>query len=261
MERSDRFLPALAVLATLAACLPVGAAEAAPATTSSAPATPGKMVTLQGIRSATVAPGGVGFASLAFSSKRGGPKGFINDTDGSAVVGFGLGDAAQGVGIQISANITSLSDNFGDSGHFSVKFARKLPGEAPTYLALSFDRLSGWGDARNTKPATSLSLTTFRKVDIAGQSYPVMLTIGAGNRVRNFSQDSGIFVGAGIGLTPNFGASLAYAGDQVALGSAFKVAGLKNMVFSATLDDAFNQQSAQRVTVSATVVFSNLFGG
>lgn len=220
-----------------------------------------RLVTLQGIRAATVAPSGLGFAALALSSRRSGPGGYIQDADGSSVVGFGLGDANKGVGLQVMANITSLKSSFGDSGHLSIKASRRMTAQTPTFVGLSMDRLAGWGDAKGVKPAVSVQLTWFPQTEIAGQTYPLMMTIGAGSHLAHNGRDPAVFFGAGIGLSANFGASLAWTGDTVTLGSAFRVDGLRNVTFAANLDDAFDQNDSRRVGLSATWLIDGLFGG
>ena len=102
-----------------------GAAIVVLATASAGLAEGNKLVTLQGIRSATVAPSGLVFGSLGLTSRRDSLGDFFDEGDGSIVLGFGLGDATKTVGVQVSASITSLTDSFGDSGSLSIKAARR----------------------------------------------------------------------------------------------------------------------------------------
>lgn len=220
-----------------------------------------RLVTLQGIRSATVAPAGLAFASLGLTSRRDALGDFFDEADGSIVLGFGLGDATETVGVQISASITSLTDSFGDSGSLSIKASRQINGlEVPTFVGLSFDRLAGWGDGKLIDESTTLSVTMFPTTQIAGQTYPLMITAGYGNAVLDHHREPGAFVGAGIGITENFGASLAWTGESVTLGTAFKFDALENLRFSASLEDAFDQVGGQRLTLSATYYFDTDFG-
>lgn len=220
-----------------------------------------RLVTLQGIRSATVAPAGLAFASLGLTSRRDSLGDFFDEADGSIVLGFGLGDASETVGVQVSASITSLTDSFGDSGSLSIKASRRINGlEVPTFVGLSFDRLAGWGDGKLIDESATFSVTMFPTAQIAGQTYPLMITAGYGNAVLERLREPGAFVGAGIGITENFGASLAWTGESVTLGTAFKFDALENMRFSASLEDAFDQVGGQRVTVSATYYFDTNFG-
>lgn len=220
-----------------------------------------KLVTLQGIRAATVAPGGLAFAAIAFSSRRASPTGYLQDADGSAVTGFGIGNANDGFGLQVTANITSLQTSFADSGHLSLKASHRMAAQIPVYVGLSIDRLAGWGDARGILASASLQLTWFPQAKIGQGRFPLMLTLGAGSHLRHQGRDPAVFFGAGIGLTPHFGTSLAWTGETVTLGTAFRFDGLRNMTFAANLDDVFDQNNSRRVGVSATWLIDGLFGG
>ena len=178
------------------------------------------------------------------------------------MLGFGLGNARDTVGVQVAANITSLTDAFGDSGNLSVKFSRQVStAEVPVFVGLSFDRLAPWGDGRLADPSTTFAVTAFPMASLGGRSYPMMVTVGYGTHIEDRRRQPGVFVGAGMGLTENFGASIAWTGESVTVGSAFKFDGLDNFRFSASIDDALNQVDGQRLTVSATYIFDNLFGG
>ena len=241
--------------------VPVGALVFLLATTSAGLAEGNRLVTLQGIKSATVAPSGLAFGSLGLTSRRDSLGDFFDEADGSIVLGFGLGDASKTVGVQVSASITSL-DSFGDSGSLSVKAARQINGlETPTFVAVSLDRLAGWGDGTLIDPSATLIVTMFPTANIGGQSYPLMLTAGYGTSVLDHHREPGAYVGAGMGITENFGASLAWTGESVTIGTAFKFDALDNMRFSASLEDAFDQVGGQRVTLSATYYFDTKFGG
>ncbi|SDI39452.1 hypothetical protein [Aliiruegeria lutimaris] len=93
-----------------------------------------KNMTLLGIPAATVAPDGLVFASLAWTDRR---NGFGNNPDGSGAFGFGIGVGDDLFDLQFAAHITSLQDDFGDSGFLSVRASKRLDqGGIPTYLGL-----------------------------------------------------------------------------------------------------------------------------
>lgn len=234
-----------------------------PAAAQSATAAPGKLVSIQGIRSATVAPQGLGFGALAVTSRSQGEgdEDFVDDPDGSLSFGFGVGDASETVGLQFSANLTSLSEGVGDSGSLSIKASREVSGLAvPTYVGLSVDRIAGWGEVEGYDPSTALAVTLFPQADFGGERYPLMVTAGLGSHVRNDQADPGVFLGAGIGLTPNFGTSLAWTGETVTLGSVFRIDGLDSARFGASIDDLLDQEDRRRVVLTATFFVEDLFG-
>jgi len=234
----------------------VGAAPgAAVAQTSGAPA---NYVTLLGIPSATVAPGGTAFGALSLANKRiaPGPR-----SDGSLAFGLGLGSAEDSVGVQMTAHITSLTDSFGDSGYFEIKASRRIAdGNAPTYLSFALSG-AGYGDAKTRETAATVALTSFRQVRFSdgGDLYPVMFTLGAGTNRRNNESDAGIFGGVGIGVTPNMGLSAAWSGEYVNLGAAFRFDGFENFSVSAAVYDAFDQKDSRRIGVSFVYVLQDLF--
>lgn len=220
-----------------------------------------KHLALTGISSATVAPHGLGFVGLSYTSKRA----IVNSGgDGSAVVGFGVGDANKNIGLQFSANITSLSDDFGDSGYFSIKASRQIgKQDNPTYASLSLGQLGNWGDANGLDETATVAVTHFTQWTLGArqEQYPIMMTIGAGTNLRNFNSDPGVFAGIGIGLTEYVATSIAWTGETVSIGGGFKLEGADDLFLAVSIDDAFNQEDSQRLTVSVGYQFKNLFGG
>lgn len=219
----------------------------------------GKLVTLQGIRSATVAPAGLGFAAFALSGRT------DDDPDdglaSSLSLGTGFGDARGGVGVQVTASFGAPLDGLGESGSLGLKFAHRFAGSGrPTFLALSFDRLAGWGDRADLDPTTTVALTTFPRLALGADSYPLMVTLGAGSHIRDDGTEPGLYAGAGIGLTRNFGASLAWTGEDVTVGAVAKVPGLDNWRFTASVLDALDQEDGRRLSITATFVVQDLFG-
>ena len=220
-----------------------------------------KNVTLLGIPSATVAPTGLAFAALTGTTKR---DGVVDEVDGSLALGFGLGSAEDGVGVQVALFNTSLTDNFGDSGYLQVKFSRRIAaGTMPTYVGVSLGQLANWGDASGRDVTAALAVTSFAQVHFkpGGEAYPVMMTAGIANNVRNNDRDPGVFLGAGIGLTESFGVSAAWSGEDVDIGGSLRIKGLKNVGLTATLNDAFDQNDSRRMTFSVFLAVPNAFGG
>lgn len=220
-----------------------------------------KHLALTGIPSATVAPHGLGFAGVSYSTKRSTTD---DSADGSAILGFGFGDADDSVGFQFGTHIVSLTDDFADAGYFSLKASKRIAdGAAPTYASLTASHLGTWGVNSTEDPSAVFALTRFAGWTLgeAQEVYPVMMTIGAGTNVSDFGRESGIFGGFGIGLTEYMSASIAWTGDEVSVGSSFKIKGLDDMFLSLSLDDALDDRDFQRVTVSVGYQFPKLFGG
>lgn len=218
-------------------------------------------LTLLGVPSATVAPHGTAFVALSYSNKR------VNATpdsdDGSLSFGIGFGDMNNGIGGHVTTHVTSLEDSPGDSGYFGLSLAGRIPTAAnPTYIGVTFDQLGGWGDSDILDPAASVAVTTFLEAGAAnGRRMPLMMTLGAGTHVRDAREDPGAFAGIGVGISESFSASAAYYGDHATIGASYMPRKMRDLTINASLVDAFDQQGDQRVVVTATWVFSNLFGG
>lgn len=219
----------------------------------------GKNLTLLGIDSATVAPQGLVFGSLSVTNRR---VSTGDTSDGSAEVGFGLGNAETGIGLQFSVVASSLTDSFGDSGYFILKASRQIGGgQRPVYLGAMLDHIGGWGDANGTDVTGKLALTTFGQFQSAsGESFPYMLTVGAGSHIRNAATDPGIYLGAGVGLSPTMGMSAAWTSETVDIGASFRPRGLQNVTLAATYNDVFDQEDSRRVTLSVTFALRDAFG-
>lgn len=217
----------------------------------------GKNVTLLGIPPATVAPDGLVFASLAWTDKRNGVK---EAADGSAAVGFGVGVGEDLVDLQFTAHITSLEDDFADSGFFGVRASKRIDGGAlPTYIGAAVRNIAPWGDAEDNDLDYSASLTAFPVARIGGDVYPFMVTVGAGTGIRDFYEGSGLFAGVGVGLTESLGASVAYNGDNFDVGASFRIPGINSLGFNLILNDAFDQDDRRRVILSVNWIAQNVF--
>ncbi|MDF1718398.1 MAG: hypothetical protein P1U75_17260 [Antarcticimicrobium sp.] len=216
-----------------------------------------KNLTLLSIPSATVAPRGLGFGSLGLTSKRGGTG---NDWDGSMALGVGLGNAAEGLGLQITANITSLSNNFGDSGYFEAKIARLIaPGDSPLYIAAQVEGLARWGQASTVPERGRIMGTWFTDLSAGGDVFPLMVTLGYGTHLRNGRTDPGIFAGAGIGLTRNLGVSAAWTGETLDVGAAWRFEGAPGMTVSAEINDVTDRLGSRRFSITFSFLRPNLY--
>ena len=217
-----------------------------------------KNVTLLGVSSATVAPAGLAFVAISGSTQRVGPG---TGLDGSMALGFGLGSAEDNVGLQFTSHITSLTDNFGDSGYFELKASRRvIAGDTPTYVGLSVTG-GGFGDASIRDTTASVAVTSLRQFQFSptGPSYPIMFTLGAGTHERNNETDPGVFGGVGIGVNENFGVSASWSGEYLNLGTAFRFENSENFGVSATLFDAFDQEDSRRLGLTFTYFLKDLF--
>lgn len=215
-------------------------------------------LTLLSAPSATVAPHGMGFASLGLTSKRGGT---ANNWDGSLALGIGLGDATESIGVQLTANITSLRGNFGDSGYFGIRLSRQLTdGAAPLFLGAEVNGLATWGQANNVPESGNVMLTWFPVLETGGgRSYPLMFTAGYGSHRKNGFTDPAPFFGAGIGITRNFGASMSWTGETLDIGASFTIDGVDNFNVTTEVNDVTDRLGSRRFTINFNFFRPGLF--
>ncbi|MGQ0609736.1 MAG: hypothetical protein ACT4N9_01335 [Paracoccaceae bacterium] len=215
-------------------------------------ATPPKFVSVQGVGSGTVAPGGTVFGSISGTLDRVGGSGM----DGSLSFGTAFGDPEEGIGVNVSANITSvhLSD-FGDSGFLAVSMGTRLGLSMPTYVSLGVNNIAGWGDSAANDLSASAAVTTFGTLP-GGSALPVMVTLGldavAGGSLTPFG-------GVGVGFTEFFGASVSHDGSNLNLGVGFTLPGIEGLSGSVLLDDVLAEDGDRRATFSLSYSIPNAF--
>jgi hypothetical protein len=211
-------------------------------------APPQKYVTLLGIHSATVAPDSMLFGSVSANANL---YGTSAEENGTLTLGFGAGNANDGLGLQFTASGTPATRNFDSFGYFGIKAAHRLQNStAPTFVGLAIDRFGGWGEAFDTDPSATLVLTRFTNLTMpsSGENYPIMMSIGAGSDVKDQFTQPGVFLGAGVGLTDNIGVSAAWNGSYTDIGTAFKFGSNDNLRFAVAVLDAFNEADRQQIS-------------
>lgn len=224
-----------------------------------------KHLSMFGVQTATTAPNGTGFASVTGSTPRGGIAG--NGPDYEMALGFGLGDANETIGAQVTLNITGTQP-FADTGYFSLKFSRAIStGPNPTYIGASFSRVAPWGNVAGGVSTTAM-LTHFNSFSAGGETYPIMLTAGYGSDIAyttslptTNSVEPGAFVGVGVGLTENFGVSASATRGTINLGVGMKVEGVDGLSLSAGVYDAFDQMNKRQASVTVSYTWADVFGG
>lgn len=156
-----------------------------------------------------------------------------NNADASATVGFGLGDPRRAVGLDVAANVISLSDSggrdsFAGSGNVGFKLHRILPGEVA--VAVGWENALAWGDARNAD--SSVYGAVSRAFPLQPNNYrnpmPLVLSVGAGGgrfrseqAIRNREGGVGLFASAGLQLSPQFSLLANWTGQDLNVGASF----------------------------------------
>lgn len=217
---------------------------------------PPRSPVLLGIGSGVVAPHGTVFASVSGTTNRDSAGEISDELDGSVAFGFGLGDATETVGMQVTTAITGL-EPFGDSGSLSLKFSRAL---APTTFAgLSFGNVAGWGVEEDEDVKTTLAVTHFGDIWAQDTYFPFMLTAGYGTNVTEGGTEEGAILGAGVGLNEYLGLSVSTNTEYVNLGAGFRSPELEGWNLSLTAVDAFDQEDRQALQIAVSYAVPNAF--
>jgi len=150
--------------------------------------------------------------------------------DGSAVVGFGLGNSRRYAGLEVAVSIISLStsggrDQVGGSGAVGFKLHRQLPGGWG--VAAGWEQAVTWGDA-SQEPSSGygvISKVFFLQRGIVENPMPLVLSVGVGGgRFRSVSAiesgdaNVGVFASAGLQFAPQFSVIANWTGQDLNLG-------------------------------------------
>lgn len=106
------------------------------------------------------------------------PPGSEYGVDGSAVVGFGLGDPDRWVGLETSATIISVRDDFAEDGNANFKLHRALPWRAG--IAAGVENTGRWGAARGGTSSNYLVYTQVIELSPNTPRHPLPLSINIG---------------------------------------------------------------------------------
>lgn len=141
---------------------------------------------------------GEAFVAVGGQTDDGGSHG----VDGSASLGFGLGDDRSSVGLEMAITAISLRDSFGEDGDVSWKLHRSLPGRVS--VAVGVDNTGRWGAARGTKAGSYLVATKVFELapDSARNPMPVSFNVGVGNGRFLAPGDNGINGFGSLAIAP-----------------------------------------------------------
>ncbi len=120
---------------------------------------------------------GQAFAGIGGQTVPTGPDG----VDGSALLGFGMGDPRRVFGVEASMNIISLQDNFADDGNWNFKVHRALRHRAA--VAIGVEDASAWGAAQDRDSSSYVVYTQAVDLSPATPKLPLTVTynVGVGN--------------------------------------------------------------------------------
>ena len=213
-----------------------------------------------GAASAVAAPGGSGYVALTYSTPRGGVSG--NDADGDVSAGYTIGNPVKNVSVSFGVNINSLSDNFGDSGNFTLGLSRvaNIGERSVTFVGLSAGKLAGWGDAASDDETYSAYVSHVTAYDSGSGEIPVQYTLGYGAD-STLSEDGlgtlsdGIFYGVGVGVSETVSVSLSGTETQLNLGGTVIIPSVSGLSVTAGVYDATDNASRQQYSLTVAYGF------
>lgn len=154
--------------------------------------------------------GGIGGQTL--------PDGSQDSLDGSALLGFGMGDSGF-VGVELSATVISVKESIGQDGAFNGKIHRALGNRAA--IAIGVENTAGWGAASDVDGSVYAAYT--QAVDLAPDNMrapmPVVFNVGVGNeRFVDPGKDSvGLFASVSVHPHRQLSAIADYTGRDLNL--------------------------------------------
>jgi len=137
-----------------------------------------------------------------------------NHFDGSMGVALGLGNSAESLGFELTANLISLRDNFGEDGSFNAKIHHMI--NQTTSVAVGAESFGGWGAARESRISSYAAITS-----VVNPGVPVVLNLGAGtNRFssNNETNRTGVFGSVAVIPTDRLSFVVDYTGIDTNVG-------------------------------------------
>lgn len=178
----------------------------------------------------------------------------LRELDGDMGLALGLGDAVNGVGFTLSADITSLENDFADSGYFNIGAHRQFRfggGYGSVNATVSGIGAFGTAAARRVGGSLVASFVT----GTAGRPY--MVTAGIANDLTLARNVQGI-LGIGVGLNESFAVSAGVYGGSNAIGVTWFPGFLRNTVVQVSLR---NLDDPVRRGIGVDIGYAfNLFG-
>ncbi|MEO1620727.1 MAG: hypothetical protein AAFU53_06800 [Cyanobacteria bacterium J06632_3] len=105
-----------------------------------------------------------------------------NTVDGSATLGFGVGDAVNAVGVEIGVGIISL-DGFADDGTIGFKVHKVFPEANNLAVALGWMDPIQWGSASETDTFYGVVTQRFDLRDNPQNTMPITASVGVGTGI------------------------------------------------------------------------------
>lgn len=194
-----------------------------------------------------------GMAAVSISGLYG-PRHNVGRLDGDMGLAVGFGDPVDAIGFAISADITSLEDDFADSGYFNLSAHRRFQfGSGYGSVNATISGIGAYGTASARQVGGSLVASWVT----GSASRPYMITAGIANDLT-IAQDVQGILGVGMGLNDQWAVSAGIYGDNNSIGVTYFPSFLPGSVMQFSLRNL--DDSARRgIGVDFGYAF-NLFG-
>ena len=198
------------------------------------------------------AANGVAFGAVSYSDKDL-QTNVDGDDDGSIILGIGLGDPSDSVGLEFAIGITSVSTGlwgdgkFADEGNFNVKFhktvAPKFWGKSAS-LAIGSSNLTGWG---GTLEIPRNNYVVYSEQMLLGDylQYGVAYTVGYGSAVDNGESEQGLFGGLSLARS-DYSSSLSFINDEIHFSATWYMPNVNGLSINYTRADLLNDSGLER---------------
>ncbi|MBE9064792.1 hypothetical protein [cf. Phormidesmis sp. LEGE 11477] len=161
-------------------------------------------------------------------------------TDGSAALGFGVGDAVRNVGLEVGVGIISL-DGFADDGIVGFKLHKIFPQAGNLAVAAGWTNPIKWGNATDAEDTFyGVATKQFRLRPNADNQMPLTTSLGVGTgtfrsvgAIDDDENGVNVFGSAGLRVIPQV--SLISSWNGTGLGLATSVVPVRRLPFVLTL--------------------------
>ncbi|WP_017318157.1 hypothetical protein [Mastigocladopsis repens] len=186
-----------------------------------------------------------------------------DNIDGSASVGFGLGDAVKSIGAEISVNVTSLGGqnfDFGESGGIGLKLHKYFADG--TAVAVGWSNPVKWGEVNNARD-TFYGVVTKPFYLQPNNQLPLTVSLGLGTgsfrskgAIEADENPINFFGSVGLRVAPQVSVVSSWTGNSLNVGGSFTPLRQTPIVINAIFTDVTNNlEQASGLSLSAGYVF------
>ena len=178
-----------------------------------------------------------------------------DDLDGSLSLGFGLGNSAEKTGFEITGNIISLTDGFGEDGSIGLKWHASVF-DTETRVAIGSTNLVRFGAADLVD--TTVYGVVSRRVEFKNRAAAISVGLGSG-ALNGTGDDSGIspFLSGVVQLNRNVSLIAGAARDTIGAGFTIAFSG-SPLVFTGGFTN-IDVGGTSRTSAISTIGFSRRF--